>query len=74
MNNLEIYSNQKYICLDIDSKHCNNKKQQSSKYFIELNKKKKEFEKTQQRGFLSEFQTKMMSEKDLTPTLIINKL
>jgi hypothetical protein len=32
--------------LDIESKNTINKKQQSSKYFIELNKKKKEFEKT----------------------------
>ena len=60
--------------LDIESKNTINKKQQSSKYFIELNKKKKEFEKTQERGFLSEFKSKIISERDLTPTLIINKL
>ena len=60
--------------LDIESKNSINKKQQSSKYFIELNKKKKEFEKTQERGFLSEFKSKIISERDLTPTLIINKL
>ena len=40
------YLNQKNKCLDIESKNTINKKQQSSKYFIELNKKKKEFEKT----------------------------
>ena len=62
------------MCLDIESKNTINKKQQSSKYFIELNKKKKEFEKTQERGFLSEFKSKIISERDLTPTLIINKL
>lgn len=62
------------MCLYIESKNTINKKQQSSKYFIELNKKKKEFEKTQERGFPSEFKSKIISERDLTPTLIINKL